>query len=100
MEGTGYVGNVSYIGTARMFKHFVAAATAMVSIWGAPVATAEDSSKADKSGTNPINFTNDLKNVDDFEGTFYGASANINLGTLGKVKARPTTPGASSSNPV
>ncbi len=25
-----------------------------------------------------------LKNVDDFEGTYYGASANINLGTLGK----------------
>ena len=25
-----------------------------------------------------------LKNVDDFEGTYYGASTNINLGTLGK----------------
>ncbi len=25
-----------------------------------------------------------LKNVDDFEGTYWGASTNINLGTLGK----------------
>jgi len=56
-ERTGYVGNVSYIWTARMIKHFVAAATAMEFLSGAPVAAAEDSSKADKSGTNPINFT-------------------------------------------
>ena len=43
--------------------------------------------KALETGAAKNNFVGEvynLKNVDDFEGTYWGASTNINLGTLGK----------------
>ena len=43
--------------------------------------------KALETGAAKNNFVGEvynLKNVDDFEGTYYGASTNINLGPLGK----------------
>jgi hypothetical protein len=43
--------------------------------------------KALETGVAKNNFVGEvynLKNVDDFEGTYWGASTNINLGTLGK----------------
>lgn len=50
-----------------MTKSFVAVATAMVFLWGASVSAAEDSSTIDKSGTNPINFTNDVRLYYEFQ---------------------------------
>lgn len=43
--------------------------------------------KALETGVAKNNFVGEvynLKNIDDFEGTYWGASKNINLGTLGK----------------